>query len=348
MKILAVDDNPDNIQLIMDIVEDLGHQVAKAYDGPEALSLIANGLRPDLILLDVNMPGMTGFEVLSHLKAEKQTAQIPVILLTALSGIDHRVEGLSLGAEDYLIKPFSPLELIARIEARLRTKAEADDLRETQQMIRQTFERFVAPSVVNQLLEDPTGVKLGGRMQELTVLFADLENFTSISEQTEPEQLLNILNSYHLLVVEVIQANEGTIDKFIGDAVMALFNTPLQLSDHPLRAVRSAIQIQSGLPYFHQQFEETFRLNINFGIHTGLAVVGNVGAPQIMDFTAVGDTVNIASRLQGLADGGQILISEETYRQVKDYVHAEPCGQRPVKGRRGAITTYEVFGMKVE
>ena len=344
-KILAVDDNRDNIQLIVDIVEDMGHDVWQAEDGFKALDLIKRQ-PPDLVLLDVNMPGMSGFEVLERLKADETTNSIPVILLTALSGVDHRVEGLGLGAEDYLVKPFSPLELIARIEARLRTKAHTDGLRETQQIIRQTFERFVSATVVDQILRDPSGIKLGGKLQEVTVLFADIEDFTSISERTEPERLLSILNSYHLLIVEVIQSNKGTIDKFIGDAVMALFNTPLELADHAARAVHSAIQIRDALPYFHEQFDEPFRLKINFGVHTGAAVVGNVGAPQIMDYTAVGDTVNIAARLQDRAQGGQILISDATYQLLNNQVEVEQIGYQSYKGKQQSVMTYNVTKIK--
>lgn len=342
MKILAVDDNIDNIQLIADIVEDLGHAVAKAYDGQQALDAIQSEL-PDLILLDINMPGMSGFEVLTRLKMDPRTAQVPVILLTALSGVDHRVEGLGLGAEDYLVKPFSPLELIARIEARLRAKAHTDDLRETQQIIRHTFERFVSPSVVDQLLNEPSEIKLGGKLQEVTVFFADLEDFTTISERTDPERLLTVLNRYHALIVDVILANQGTVDKFIGDAVMALFNTPLQIEDHALRAVYAANRIRSTLPEFHSHFPDEFRLNINFGIHTGMAVIGNVGAPQIMNFTAVGDTVNVAARLEDLSNGGEILISQATYDRVRAHIDVAPMGERIFKGRSTGVMTYNVL-----
>lgn len=341
-KILAVDDNPDNIQLIVDIVEDLGHDVIKAYDGYQALDAVEQ-TPPDLILLDVNMPGMSGFEVLAKLKANDDTKQIPVIMLTALAGIDHRVEGLGLGAEDYLVKPFSPLELIARIQARLRAKAQTDTLREMQQIIRKTFERYVSPSVVNQLLQDPTGIQLGGKLQMVTVFFADIQGFTATSERTNPETILAILNKYHELVVEIIQQTGGTIDKFIGDAVMALFNTPLEQPDHALRAVRAACKIRDAMPMFHEQFPPEFRLKVNFGIHTGSAVVGNVGAPQIMDFTAVGDTVNVAARLQDLSDGGQILISDATYNLVHQHTQANPIGAKTFKGRSEPVMTYDVL-----
>jgi adenylate cyclase len=342
LKILAVDDKADNIELIYDIVSALGHDVEKAYDGAQALAAVQVDL-PDLILLDVNMPGMSGFEVVALLKADERTAQIPIIMITALSDIDNRVEGLGLGADDYLAKPFNARELAARVEARLRAKTETDNLRSTQEIIRQTFERFVSPSVVQQLLKDPSSVRLGGKLQELTVFFADMENFTTISEHADPERLLTALNLYHELIVEIVQANFGTIDKFIGDAVMALYNTPLDLPDHSIQAVRTAYQISKALPEFHRQFEPKFRMNINFGIHTGMAIVGNVGAPQLMDFTAVGDTVNVAARLQGLSDGGQILISEATYELVKKCVKVRPLGQVNFKGRSVPVSTYEVL-----
>lgn len=344
-KVLAVDDNPDNVELIADIVEALGYEVLKAFDGPQALAVV-EAQPPDLIILDVNMPGMTGFEVIAKLKSDKLTAQIPVIMLTALNDVDYRVEGLELGADDYLTKPYSPRELIARIETRLRAKSETDSLRETQQMIRQTFERFVAPSVVDQLLQDPTSVKLGGRLQEVTVFFADLEGFTSTSEQNDPEALLAVLNTYHELMVETIQANKGTVDKFIGDAVMALYNTPLELPDHPLLAVRTAQEIKDALLTFHERFPEELRMKINFGVHTGQAVVGNVGATKIMEYTAIGDTVNIAARLQTTADGGQILVSEATYQRIKDDVIVREIGALTFKGRTEPVSTYEILAIK--
>ena len=345
MKVLVAEDNPNSRQLVKDILESLGYQPVLAVDGPTALAM-AQSQTPDLIILDVNMPGMSGFEVLALLKADEKLSQIPILMLTALADIDNRVTGLGLGADDYLAKPFSPRELAARIDARLRTKAEADNLRQTKEMIRQTFERFVAPSVVEKLLQDPTQVKLGGQLQEVTVLFSDLEEFTGLSENTPPEMLLAILNQYHALVVSMVQSHAGTVDKFIGDGVMALYNTPLVQPDHALRAVKTALTIRAALGDFYQQFDVEYRMKMNFGIHTGLAVVGNVGTQQLMEFTAVGDTVNLASRLQGLGEHGQILISQATYSQIQDSVTANPIGNQFVKGRKESVMVYEVLESK--
>jgi len=342
VKVLVADDNPDSRQLTRDIVASMGHEVVTAVDGPRALAMIQEHM-PDLIILDVNMPGMSGFDVMTSLKANETTAQIPVLMLTALADVENRVHGLGLGADDYLTKPFNPRELVARVSARLRAKGETDDLRATQELIRATFERFVAPQVVERLLRDPTQVKLGGTLQEVTVLFADLEGFTSVSEFAEPEKLLSVLNSYHTLIVSIIQRYGGTVDKFIGDGVMALYNTPLLQEDHAERAVKTAVYIREALPDFYKQFEPAYQMRVNFGIHSGLAVVGNVGTPQIMDFTAVGDTVNLAARLQDLCSEGQILVSRATYDQVADRIKARPVGYLDVKGRKEPVMAYTVL-----
>jgi len=338
---LVVDDNASGRQLLVDIMHSIDLQVIEAANGFEALDQ-ARARIPDLIILDVNMPGMSGFEVVEQLKSDPKTASIPVLMLTALATIDNRVQGLKLGADDYLTKPYNPRELIERVKTRLRLKTETDTLRQTQEIVRTTFSRFVSPSVVEQLLRDPTQVRLGGTLQEVTVMFADLEGFTRISEHTEPEKLLQVLNEYHTMIVGIIRDNGGTVDKFMGDGVMALYNTPLTFEDHALRAVRTALQIRDTLPAFRQNFEPLFRTPINFGINSGMAVVGNVGAPDMMNYTAVGDTVNIAARLQDLSSGGRILISEATYAQLGDDVPSTCIGLRTIKGRNESVMTYAV------
>ncbi|MEP7292168.1 MAG: adenylate/guanylate cyclase domain-containing protein [Chloroflexota bacterium] len=341
MIVLVVDDNNSGRQLLVDIMHSIDLQVIEAANGFEALEN-ARAQLPDLIILDVSMPGMSGFEVVEQLKSDPRTSSIPILMLTALDNIDNRVQGLKLGADDYLTKPFNPRELIERVRTRLRQKLATDEMLATQEVIRNTFERFVAPSVVEQLLRDPSQVKLGGTLQEITVLFADLEGFTRISEYTEPDKLLHVLNEYHTMIVGAIRDYGGTVDKFIGDGVMALYNTPLTYPDHALRAVHTAVHIRESLKAFRQNFEPLFRMPINFGIHTGRAVVGNVGAPDIMNFTAVGDTVNLAARLQDLSTGGRILISEATYAQLGDSIPSTCIGLRTIKGRTESVMTYAV------
>jgi class 3 adenylate cyclase len=342
-RVLVVDDVYESRRLLADVVLALGADVVEAANGPDALARAADS-RPDLIVLDVSMPGMSGFEVLERLKENPATAVVPVLMLTALSDVEHRVTGLRLGADDYLTKPYNPRELMARIRARLRQKEETDDLRQAQHLIRSTFERYVAPAVVERLLADPAQVALGGRLQEVTVLFSDLEGFTPLSEQTAPEHLLAVLNAYHTMQVGVIRAWGGTVDKFVGDGLIALYNTPLAQPNHALLAVQTALAIRAGLARFHADFAPEHRLRINFGVHTGMAVVGNVGAPDLMNFTAVGDTVNVAARLQDKSRGGRILISGATQAQLSERVSSVPIGEHQVEGRVNRIMIYEVAG----
>lgn len=341
MKILVVDDNPDNLELVSDILSATKHELLVASDGLSALEKAQSSV-PDLILLDVNMPNMNGFEVLERLKAQPALIDIPVIMLTAMGDVDSRVRGLGLGADDYLAKPFSPRELLARVDRSLRAKITADELRVQEQRVRNTFERFVASSIVEQLLENPSASRLGGNLQTVTVLFADLEGFTSLSERTDPETLLKLLNNYHAFLVRIISHYEGTVDKFIGDGIMVLYNTPRPQEDHIARAVKTALHIQDEIFWFHEKLPHEHRLRVNFGIHSGLAVVGNVGTDHLMNRTAVGDTVNVASRLQSIADRGRILVSELVYLETEKFVFGRSRGPLYVKGRSEPVLTYEI------
>lgn len=348
MKILVVDDTYENIILVRDVLEVAKYHVIEAKNGFEAIE-IATAQLPDLILLDVNMPAMDGFEVCKILKNDDATRNIPVIMLTAQSDVDSRVEGIQVGADDYMVKPYSPRELLARVERSLRSKAISDDMRATQaelrqqqRIIKQTFSRFVASSIVDELLKDPTRIKLGGQLQAVTVLFADLQGFTTLSEHTEPEQLLQLLNNYHTFMVNIVLKYGGTIDKFLGDGLMALYNTPIQQDDHIARAVKTALHIQDELYWFSQELPEKLRTKVNFGIHTGNAIVGNVGSENLMDFTAVGDTVNIASRLQDVATDGTIYVSAPVFEATQDFIFGRTRGLIPVKGRKGSIDSYQI------
>ncbi len=345
MRVLVAEDNADSRQLLEDILRVKGYTVSCVVDGQAALTA-AMADPPDLLILDINMPVLNGFEVCTRLKENASTAQIPILMLTALADIDNRIKGLGLGADDYITKPFSPRELVARVDARMRQKVDSDQLRATQERIQRTFEQFVPPTVVQQLLDNPDQVRLGGSLQTVTVVFADLEGFTPVAEQVDPEHLLDMLNRYQELLVQHIHHEEGTIDKFLGDGLMALFNAPLHQPDHALRAIRAAVRIHKALPEFYSSVDPAFRLHVNFGITTGEAVVGRVGAVNRMNYTAIGDTVNLASRLEDLSNGGQILISESTYTQVSEHVIANNLGHKSVKGREMPVVVYEVVGLK--
>lgn len=345
MNVLVAEDHPESRQILIDVLTASGYRVLSATNGRDAL-LIARDELPDLAILDVNMPGIDGFEVCATLKQDPATEQIHIIMLTAQSDVESRVRGLGLGADDYVSKPFSPKELLARVDTRLRAKAQTDILRQQRIRLRKTFERFVSPDIVDALMQNPEAAQLGGALREITVMFADMEGFTTLSEHTDPAELLTILNQYHGLMVEVIKRNGGTVDKLLGDGLMAIYNAPVELDNHALSAVTTACEIRDALPKIQKQLPAEFRLGVNFGIHTGNAVVGNIGSADVMDYTAIGDTVNLAARLQVLSESGTITISEATFNLIADKVNADNIGHRQIRGREGTVNTYAVVNLR--
>ncbi len=340
-KILIADDSPDNVELVCDILSPDGYDLVIARDGIEAIEL-ARAQHPDLILLDVNMPGVDGYEVLRQLKSSPATLDIAVLMLTALATVPERVKGLTLGADDYLTKPFHHHELVARVRARLRIKALEDELRHRVNTLYGLFHLYVPTRVAQLLIEEPNHAMLGGARREITILFADLHGFTSLSEESKSEDVLDLLNFYLTLAADAVFAEEGTLDKFMGDAAMAIFNAPLAQPDHILRAARAALAIQQRAAT-HPRPPHIPALEFRIGIHTGEAVVGNIGSTELLNYTAVGDPVNLAKRLQESAEPNQILLSRAAYERIQSQVQARPLGAIVVRGRHQPVEAYELL-----
>jgi PAS domain S-box-containing protein len=212
--------------------------------------------------------------------------------------------------------------------------------------VRDMFKRYLSPAIVDSLPADPAQLKLGGQRRTISILFADIRGFTQFSEQHDPVELVEVLNQYLGLAAEKILAEEGTLDKFLGDAVMGLFNTPLDQPNHVLRAVRAAVAMRDALEAHALNMPAEFRLTYGIGLNTGEAVVGNVGTAQRLDYTAIGDSVNYAKRLQENARGGQILISHVVYEQIKDQVEVTALEPLSVKGRSTPEKVYELVKLK--
>ena len=209
--------------------------------------------------------------------------------------------------------------------------------------ILQVFRTYMAPQVVDELSRSGRyRIELGGRNCQVAVLFVDIRGFTSLSEGLPPDQVVGILNRYLGKVTEAIFRNEGTLDKFIGDAVMAVYNAPVDVEDYAVKAVRTGIDIVREVESLNDDLERDFgrRIACGVGIHWGQAVVGNIGCDFRMDYTAIGDTVNVAERLESLAESGQILISRQLYEQVKDQYQAEHMGELALKGREDKVSAY--------
>ncbi len=334
IKILIVDDEPINLQVLKNNLSLANYAVTQASNGLEALNLIASGFQPDLILLDVMMPRMTGYEVCQKLRDQFLPSELPIVMLTAKNQVSDIVEGFSSGANDYLSKPFSKQELLARIKTHLRLLK-----------INAAYGRFVPHNFLKFLgHESIIDVKLGDHIQkEMTVLFSDIRSFTTLSEGMTPEENFKFINSYLSRVSPVIRKHNGFIDKYIGDAIMALF--PTSADD----AIQSAIEMQKQVIRYNQHRVSTgySPISIGIGLHTGSLMLGTIGEQQRMESTVISDAVNLASRLEGLTKlyGSGILISGTTLNQLENPLkyNYRFLDRVQVKGKKVAVAVFEVY-----
>ncbi|MDD2901383.1 MAG: adenylate/guanylate cyclase domain-containing protein [Syntrophales bacterium] len=337
--ILVVDDNRMNRLMLARGLEKQGHRVAFAEHGRQALEMLAEE-DFDLVLLDIEMPEMNGYQVLERLAADVRWRELPVIMISAVEEIDSVVRCIEMGAEDYLNKPFNPVLLKARVDASLEKKR----LRDEQRAL---FRKFASDEVADELLN--SGFSLGGRLVEATVLFSDIRSFTTIAESQLPQDTIELLNDYFSLMFEVIANEGGIVNQMIGDGLMCIFGAPLPLEDHRQRAVRAALQMMELIRGFN---EEQVRLNrvqirIGIGIASGVMVAGYVGTQQRATYTCVGDTVNLAARLEAHTKvvGEPILIEENTCQGLGRQIEVVPQGEVRLKGKTKAV---KVFSVPVE
>jgi two-component system sensor histidine kinase ChiS len=333
-KILVVDDEPVNLQVLVNHLSLQNYAITQASNGIEALDAIRKGFKPDLILLDIMMPKMTGYELCHKIREQFLATELPVVLLTAKNQVSDLVEGFSAGANDYLTKPVSKNELLARIKTHIQLSK-----------INAAYGRFV-PHEFLQFLERESivDVQLGDQVQkEMTVLFSDIRSFTNLSEKMSPKENFDFINAYLSRVSPVIRNYHGFIDKYIGDAIMALF--PQTVDD----AVQAAIDMQKQVSLYNAYRQENSEepIAIGIGLHTGTLMLGTVGESQRMEGTVIADAVNLASRLEGLTKfyGVDILISEQTLSRLDNphNYNYRFLGRYKVKGKSDPVNVFEVY-----
>ncbi|WP_293337989.1 ATP-binding protein [Microcoleus sp. CAWBG58] len=339
VKVLVVDDEPINIQVIINNLALENYAIAQAINGREALNLIESGFKPDLILLDVMMPQMTGYEVCRAVRQQYSPLEMPILMLTAKNQTSDLVEAFNSEANDYITKPFIKKELLARIKTQISLAK-----------LNAAYGKFV-PHDFLKLLERPSiiEVKLGDNQEKnMTVLFADIRSFTVLSEQMTPAENFAFINSYLGRVSPAIRENNGFIDKYIGDAVMALFPTS------PSDGVRAAIDMQKELSIYNEQREQNglLPIAIGIGLHAGNLMLGTIGERERMESTVISDAVNLASRLEGLTKvyGSGILVSGEIIDRLDD---SETYNYRfvdrvTVKGKTTAVSVFEIYDAETE
>lgn len=351
-RVLVVDDNIQNVELLEAHLLAAGYKVLKAYDGEEALKVVEEG-DPHLILLDVMMPKLDGYKVCKILKAKEETRFIPIVMITALKELEDKIKGIEAGADDFLTKPFNKPELLTRVKSLLRVRHLRDELdrrkEEEKERMKEIFKTYLSDEIANLVLSDPEKfLQLGGEKRVVTVMFADLKGFTNLAERYPAEEVVKILNQFFLAMTRVIFLYRGTFDKFIGDAIMAYFGAPMSYPDDALRSVKAAVEMQKDFESLREKWKQDGFMNLGLGIglSTGEVIFGNVGTKRVMNYTIIGDTVNVAQRLEKEASTGQILMSDSTYELTKDGVEAQSLPPQTLKGKREKLIPYVVEGIK--
>jgi class 3 adenylate cyclase/ActR/RegA family two-component response regulator len=366
--ILVVDDNVGNREMLGRRLEREGHRVQLAASGAEALDLLRSR-RVDLVLLDVMMPQVDGYEVLRQLKSDEALRDIPVLMISALDEIDSVVRCIELGAEDYLPKPFDPVLLRARIGACLEKKRlrdrEAQHLRELadwnqkleQRVAEQValvdrlgrLKRFFSPQLAELIVAGGADDPLKTHRRDVTVVFLDLRGFTAFAETAEPEEVMGVLREYHAEMGKLILEHEGTLERFAGDGMMIFFNDPVPVQNPGERAVRMALAMRERVSMLIDKWRRLgYELDLGIGIAQGFATIGAIGFEGRWDYGAIGSVTNLAARLCGEAKPGQILISKRVLAMTDELlqIEVEAAGELSLKGFHRPIPAYNILGLK--
>jgi len=335
-RLLVADDNKVNRLLLTRSLELQGHRVASAENGRVALDkLRAEAF--DLLLLDMEMPEMDGFQVMEQLAADSALRDIPVIVTSSLEGVAHVVRCIELGADDFLHKPVNPVLLKARVDSSLEKKRLRDQQKE---LVR----RFATSEVAADLQQG--GFALGGKRVQATVMFCDIRGFTAIVESQGPEETIELLNTYYTLMFEAITAQGGVVNQMIGDGLMAIFGAPLPVAEPPLAAVRAALDMIEMIELLNAEraAQGKAALAIGIGIATGEVIAGYTGTQSRATYTCIGDAVNVAARLEAhtkVARRG-ILVDAPTQQALSDRITVDALGAVMFKGKAQAVDVFAV------
>lgn len=364
-KILVVDDTPVNVKLLVDRLSVRGYQVASATGGEEALTMVRDW-GPDLILLDVVMPGLNGYDVCRRIREDPKMAMLPIIMVTALDPEEERIKGLEAGADDFLCKPVNQAELEARVRSLLRIKSLYDQVRsqaneletwgiQLEQRVQEQvgelerlgrLKRFLSPQVAQLVIESGESV-LHSHRQHIAALFCDLRGFSSFSETAEPEDVIDVLQVFHETMGRLIHQHQGTIDHRAGDGIMVVFNDPLPCEQPAFKAVQTAFGMHKKMHALSGEWQKLgYNLGFGVGLTVGYATLGMVGFEGRFDYSANGSIVNLASRLSDEARDGQILISQRARAALEDQIESEDIGEFSLKGFHEPVKVFNVLSLK--
>ncbi len=359
-KVLVVDDTPHNVKLLADLLTVKGYAVTTAVNGEEALAKIAAD-PPDIVLLDVMMPGLSGYDVCRRIRADPATALLPVVLCTSLDPQQERINGIAAGADDFLGKPINQPELFARVQSLLRihrlheeTQRQARELAQwsatlEERVAKQVAEleglsrlkRFFSPKLAELILEGGADDPLKSRRREIAVVMCDLRGFTAYAESTEPEELMRTLGAFHAEMGRLVMAHEATLERFTGDGMMAFLGDPEPFDDCAQRAVALALDMRDAAQALTEKWKKRgVELGLGIGVAQGFATVGAIGFEGRIDYGAIGTVTNLAARLCQQARAGEVIIAQRVYAEVESMVEIEDLGELQLHGFARPIRAY--------
>jgi len=362
--VLVVDDLATNRRLLEAVLVPRGHRVIPAESGAAALEVLRTQ-DVDIVLLDIVMPEMDGYEVCRRIRADERTAYLPVVMVTA-SGDQEKVSAIRAGADDFVAKPFDQAELVARLGSLVRIKRYHDTIqrqsteleqwnRELEQRVHDQVEelerirrlrRFLSPQIADAILASGDESFAEGHRRDITVVFADLRGFSAFAEVAEPEEVWQILREYHRALGDLVMRYDGTLERFTGDGIMVFFNDPVPIEDAPERAVRLSVAMRSRV----QELADGWRrqghdLALGIGIAQGYATCGRIGFEGRLDYAAIGSVTNIAARLCAAAEGWQVLVTQKVRARVEDLAVTRSVGELELRGISRPVATFDVVGI---
>ena len=364
-KILVVDDVPENVRLLEAVLGPRGYKVVTATDGRAALQLVETE-EPDLILLDVMMPGLDGYAVCRSLRANDDTAVLPVIMVTSSIG-QEKTKAIEAGADDFIPKPFNHDELLTRVRSLLRIKryhdtikAQAVELAELNRTLEQRVQaqvdelerlrrlrRFLSPQLADAVVSSEDETILSSHRRQVAMLFADLRGWTSFADAVEPEELMRVLGEFHDVIGRLVKRFDATVGFLEGDGVQLFFNDPIEIPDAALRAVQLGCALREEMTALKSVWAKRgHELDVGIGIALGYATCGEVGFDGRSDYAAIGAVTNLAARLADEATGGQVLIAQRLYAEVDQDVDVVPVGEFTLKGFRLPVAAYDVVAVR--
>lgn len=362
-RILVVDDQRANVEIAAQLLRVRGYEVETALSGEAALESVRNAA-PDLMVMDIIMPGLDGYEVCRRLRADPATALLPIVLVTSLDPQAERVRGIEAGADDFLSKPVNWPELFARVRALLRIKALQDEVRRQAEQLRHWNARLE-----DRVREQVTAIERLGRMKrffaapvaeaiiaggeemlrphrrDITAVFLDLRGFTAFTDRADPEEVMDLLSAYHVSVGRIVDAYQGTLEHFAGDGVMIFFNDPVPVDRPGEQGVRMALELQRAYaPIAEAWSERGHAVGLGIGIAHGATTMGVIGFESRWEYAAIGNVPNLSARLCGAARAGEVIIDSATYLEVAELMRAEPVGPLTLRGFSNPVNAWRVLG----